>query len=548
MKLIMPRSNFFLGAALLSSLGAMAQGNRTNNDTTIKSQSINIYSTYKPEIAPTPKPSFVPSLPVVDTSKPTFSYDVPDENPSYTYKAAPLKPLALSATKTAPLFENYLKFGLGNLSSILVDAGIGSIRGTDYDALFHLKHLSKSEDKGFKRSANTALDAAANYYVGDHVLHGAIGIKRDFHRLYGYDTALATDTVDLGQRFLSWKADVAFGNVVPKAWDLWYRPSAGLHATTEKFGAHERSFVFDVPIRKTIDSVFSASFGFGGNFTQFKNNVASYSNNYFQVNPAVDMRWERLSLHLGVNPTWAQGGRFYALPDLWARLSLAKNHFTLFGGWKNELVMNSYQSLTQHNPFMDTYYVPQQGIARQIFGGFEASVGSHLTFGATVSHKNWRNMALFVNDYLNTPDGRQFTVVYDTVSALNFEAKIQYQINKRFWAKAQGSWHAFSPKTQDKAWHQPGVVLSGGLNWLAMDKLTLGVEMQYADRLFARMQDGSPQKLPAYVDLSAYAEYQIIPRLSVFLKFSNLTNQNYQMWYRYPVYGFNVIGGLRFKF
>jgi outer membrane receptor protein involved in Fe transport len=44
------------------------------------------------------------------------------------------------------------------------------------------------------------------------------------------------------------------------------------------------------------------------------------------------------------------------------------------------------------------------------------------------------------------------------------------------------------------------------------------------------------------------AEYQIVPRLSVFVQLNNLLNNKYQRWQYYEAYGLNIYGGLRLKF
>jgi hypothetical protein len=45
-------------------------------------------------------------------------------------------------------------------------------------------------------------------------------------------------------------------------------------------------------------------------------------------------------------------------------------------------------------------------------------------------------------------------------------------------------------------------------------------------------------------DLSAGAEFKLNKQFSVWLDFDNLLNSQYERWNNYPVYGFQVIGGV----
>jgi outer membrane receptor protein involved in Fe transport len=74
------------------------------------------------------------------------------------------------------------------------------------------------------------------------------------------------------------------------------------------------------------------------------------------------------------------------------------------------------------------------------------------------------------------------------------------------------------------------------------------VNADFWDGLYARNADGSTHKMPAFLDLSANAEYNFIPRLSAFVQLNNILGTQYQRWNQYDSYGFNIIAGIRFKF
>ena len=49
-------------------------------------------------------------------------------------------------------------------------------------------------------------------------------------------------------------------------------------------------------------------------------------------------------------------------------------------------------------------------------------------------------------------------------------------------------------------------------------------------------------------DANLHLEYRYNRRVSAFIQFNNIANQKYQRWMNYPVYGFQVLGGVTFGF
>src|SRR5207248_3783807 len=56
------------------------------------------------------------------------------------------------------------------------------------------------------------------------------------------------------------------------------------------------------------------------------------------------------------------------------------------------------------------------------------------------------------------------------------------------------------------------------------------------------------EKLPGAVDLSAGLEFKIVKNVKLWGQFNNIFNKEYQRWNQYPVYGFNLMGGVVFSF
>jgi hypothetical protein len=526
------------------------QASRNNTDTTFKTQSLSIYSTYKPEVAPAPKPEFVPSLPVIDTVKPKFAYTVPQQTLSYSYKAEPIKPLAMKQQKETLPFENYIKLGIGNLNTYLIDAGVGGIYGDEYDLNFHFNHLSQKGKPLYQQWSQNTLTAGGSYYFPKHTLDLQLNADRRAYRQYGYDTTVYHYEEDrVKQVYTGVDLQAALTPVSPGFWNIKYQPTVSLYLLNNSMGAKERALGLALPFSKAIDSTVSIGLGVNANLTQYDAGNGVKGNSYLQLTPAVDLAFSRTKVHIGVKPTWAKGNEVYLLPDLTAETVLAKNKgLKLMAGWTSNLEQNTYKNLSTYNPYMLYQYTPVQGTSNKVSAGFDAALNSHFQIGGTVGYKWWKNLAMFANNYTDSTDGRQFDVRYFDASAVNVEARLRYQIHSKFSVWGSSVWNIYNVKGQDKAWHMPQVSISGGLNWNAFPKFNLSAGATLYDRMFANNPDGTYKKLPMIVDINAMASYDVIPRLTLFVQADNILNQKYQLWNQYPVYGINILGGIRFKF
>lgn len=540
-----------LSLSLLLSWQGQAQAQVNKRDTIIPGQTIEIVQSYKPEIAKPVKPVINPGLPRVDTSRPIFQYVVPQQTLSYTYRSVPIRPLALGRQAIASPFQNYVKAGYGNLSSLLLDAGIGSLKTETYESAFHFYHLSQKSSLEFQQASNTALDAQGKYYTNGHALSAKVGLMRNAAALYGYaHDIFEFPKHDVRQVFLG--ADVKLGleNTDEMEWNLKYKPTLDAGIWGDNRGGIERHIDFDVPFSMELDTMLGFSLGVRGSLTQFKNDSFSTGNNYIAFDPSVQVRMDNANLHLGLSPTWGKNGTAYLLPDLRLNLRLFDNGLTVIGGWKGELLQYTYKQLSLKNPFLYNIFDVEQGRTDRIYAGFESALGQHISFGGTFSWRQWRHMAMFVNDYALSEDGKSFTVIRDPkVQALGLDAFIRYQIGSVFGLSGHVNWNGFYHKEiYDKVFHEPMIRMGGNMYIRPLDALHIGVGLDYWDGIYALRPNGESEKLPGFLDMSASAEYNFIPRLSLFLQLNNILGDHYQRWKQYPTYGFQVIGGLRFKF
>lgn len=552
MKLSENRYINVLGIATIVALfGVLPTHAQQRNDTTIAGQTIEIIQTYKPEIAKPVKPVINPTLPAIDTSKPKFDYVVPQQTLSYNYNSVPIRPLALGKKVTESTLPNYIKAGFGNLSSIYLDGGLGSFKGEDYEALVHLNYLSQKGQIVNQQSSAFHLDAGGKYFTAGHELSARLDVLRNGNTFYGYDHDSVThDKQEIRQLFWGTQLQVGAANTQANAYDINYQPTFRVGLYGDAYRSLESHFEIDIPASKVIDSNLTLSMGLKGNLTNLRTDSFEAGNNFFQINPAADIRFEQTQMHVGLSPTWGKGGIAYLLPDIQLSSRFFNEGLQLQMGWKALLIQNTYQQLSTKNPFIHNLYDVAQTKSDQIYAGFSTHIKEHITFGSTVSWRQWKNMAQFVNDYILDKDGKRFAVVYDSkVQAIGIDAFFRYQVGNFFGVGANLALNNFyHTETFDKVYHEPVIRIGGNMYIHPLEALRININTDYWDGMRSRQADGTSRRIPGFFDLSAGAEYSFIPELSVFLQFSNILGMQYQRWNQYQVYGFQVIGGLRFKF
>lgn len=522
---------------------------RTGGDTTIKGATIEIIQTYKPEVQQAPKPEMTPVLPPADTSRPTFAYEVPQQTLYYTYSSLPLRPLALGKDSLGLPFQNYIKLGGGNLNTLFLDLGIGSLRGRNYAATIHGHHLSQRGNIENQRTAGTGLEAQGLLRGNNNTWEGFVNASRSSYGYFGYDHDVYNPPTDsLSQVFTGVRGGVSVKNDMPLGLGFYYNPSVNVGIYTDAFNASERSLNFALPMSYDVDTSIRLSFGINGRFNQLQTDSLTQSSNILQLTPAVNIHTGGLQLRIGAYPTFGAGGNTHLLPDLALRLRPAQaSQFAFVAGWQARLLQNSYEQLSTVNPYMYNTYNMQQTRTDEVYAGIEGNVGQHVSFNGKVSWWQYNHLPMYLND-TNT-DGRQFTVLYaPRVNAIGIQMGIKYQVANVFSLAFRADVYNFYNSTYQRVYHQPGVLLRADMGLRPTKALTLNVYLCYIDGIYAIDRNSWQRKLDAGIDVGAGAEYAFIPRLAAFIQVNNILNNRYERWLGYQTYGINVYGGLRLKF
>ena len=516
-------------------------------DTVLKKSTIEVLQKYKPEVKKAPKPEWMPQLPPADTSRAALSYEVPQQTLYYSYTSNALRPLAMGKDTAAVPFTNYIKAGAGNLSTLFLDAGIGTIKGENYETAFHLHHESQKGSLPSQQDALSGLEAEGVLRQGENVWHAAASLERNQYFYYGnpeagtnpgtdslkqtYTTAAAT--VDLKSKFTAGDKEIDC------------TPSIGASVYSARFNTSETNFSLNAPFRYTIDETLEAVATVSADIASLKRPGGTVSNSLAELAPGVILHQDALSGEGILGFALGKGGSAFVLPRIVANYTIPETSLILTGGWLATVDRNTYQELTTENPFLGNNYLVKQNRRDEIFASVGGSYATHITYTVRASWLNYTALPT----YLNIPgDFRQFTVAYDNVSAFALKAAARYTEASKWSAGATAEYNNYYTGTLAQAWELPKFKFRGDLSVVPIPKLTITGYAAVLSGISALNRQGKSVTLNPITDIGGNAEYQIVSRLGAFLQLDNLLNSKYERWQGYESYGLNIYGGIRLKF
>ena len=540
-----------VGLALLAATAPHVSAQRPIARDTIRGAVVEVYQTYTPDIKLPPKPAVTPTLPPVETARTPQTLDVPQQTLHYTYRALPLRPLALGRDTTPLPPQNFVRAGGGTRETAFGEIGIGSLKTEFLRSNIYARHLSQSGPMRYQSASNTdgRVEAESDVLAG-HTLKGGISATHNRYGYYGYDRARLPADVDLPRiRYTGLRAQASIasdsGGIMPMD-GLRYGATAGASLYGTGLGAREQGLALAVNGSYGLEQNLVATLEIATALTSRRaTDGGTGGNNFFAIRPAVQYSGGDASARVGLYPTVGMGGTLYVLPDVWVKYRIPESPVHLTGGWDALLWRNTLEELSTRNPFVDPDFPLRQTRSDEVYGRVDAALGRHFSTSLKGGWRQWRGLPLFVNRIDNT----SFFVVHDPrVDAVQLEVSLRYAVGESFSVGASGQYTSFYKHTLARVWHEPGVRLSADASARPLRGLNVGASLTYLDRIAAPDRNGLATWLRPVADVGLRGEYDLTDRLGAFARVDNLFNVKYERWRGYPAFGITLWGGLRYKF
>ena len=514
---------------------------------------VTITSAFKPSLRPLSKVNFLAATPFVDNSKVTMQYVIPSQNISFGYQAVAVTPLAyVPDSVKLPKHNHFIKVGLGNLNTIVAEAGFNigdGIKNNTYIGGGYKKMKGPLFAQEFT-DVNFSINSA--HQIGEaHDLSVKFTTGSTTRYAYGFKPASIPYTKDnILNKYNSAGITVHLANKTDAFFGIHYTPTISFDYLQS--GVDEREFETSIaaPISKNLGTDFKISVQPTASFSTtvlptIPNNL-TIVNNLFSMPSTFSWITSKFQVHLGAAPT-VNNGTYAVLPQVSGVAILPNNGLRIELGWAGHFEKNNLRSLSAFNPWVR---IPNDFANTKIseqFLGVKLPLGDHFTYGARLSLLEYENQALFTNAFT---DGRLFKVMFEpTMRAFQLQANVSYTLQDKLNVLGGVTYKKFSGlKVQNEAWGLLPLELNGSLHWKFSNKLSFTSTLYAWDGAQSMDAQMATKKLPAAADFSLGATLTVVKSAKFWVQLNNLFDNRYQRWNQYEVFGRNVVAGFVYSF
>ncbi|PCJ96263.1 MAG: TonB-dependent receptor [Flavobacteriaceae bacterium] len=555
----------------------------------IGTETVTVIKPYSPTISDAFKVRSTPNLnDSIVLQKKEIEYHIFSVPVASTF--TPAKGKAANVEKTPPptLFNSYASVGLGNFNNALVDfyTSRSFNRGEDLLDVGFNHHSSRGTIDGTALDNifyNTKLNASYAKKDRDYDWGVNLGLQHQLYNWYGipdgaFDEATIT-SIDERQNY--YKAQL--GAHINMEDSFFKSGEILLRRFWDAVESGENRIVLsptiELPLTEELVTINTKLDYVGGTFKNASlnntTNIGEIDYGYFQVsvNPSLLILRDDLTLNLGANFVYGMNiensdSDFYIYPAVTASYRLLDDNVIAYGGIEGELKQNSYYSFVEENPYVsptltimptDQQYEGYIGLKGQLFSNVSYNIkGSYMAENRKSLFKlNPTN--LFRNDEKGYYYGNSFEVFYDDVKTLGIFGELNVDVNRNFSLGTNVEVYDYDTETDNPAWNLPSLKASLFMDYQIGKQWYMGANLFFVDQRddvsSQAVQNIIPANFPAalvsldsYFDANAHIGYRFNEQLSVFAKAANIANNNYNRWSNYPVQGFQILGGVTYKF
>ena len=558
---------------------------------TVKTEVVEVITTYNPEIADANKIKKNPTLKLLDKSKKKkLEYAIFSAPVASTFipKSGVVKGIDVGIKER--IYGNYIAAGFGNYTSPYFEAYIHN--QTRFESEFG---LSTKYAASFDNIDNTVLDSdfsnfsASLFYKQEERYFDwkvTLNTERNNYNWYGLKENTFTDNVIDN---IEENQTYNYFNVVGELdfLDSYIDKSElSISYFSDEFSSNEflinLNTNFDLPIdfiSRNLDNLkVNTSLEFlNGTFERdYQNqNDINYSIFTVKINPEYNTTFSGFALKLGTKlfasfDTENSVNHFLIYPDIKIQKTIIKEQLNVYAGVFGDFKTNTYRNFTTENPFISpTQFITQTAEKYNAFIGFNGVVHKDLSFNISANIKVEEDKALFVrnnsksNGVTNSVNGTElkgfeygnsFSAFYDDVKTTSLFAELAYDFNKNLELSTNIQFDNFKMTTLTEAWNLPTVQTTVSAKyttnkWFATTNIFYVGERK--DVLYSSVSPsslGGVQTLNSFVDVNLNGGYHFNDKFSAFLKVNNVLNTDYQRFANFNVQGFQVLGGITYKF
>jgi len=546
----------------------------------LATEEITVVKSFAPTVSDAFKINTEPKIDTSDiNSKIELNYTLKSMPVASTFIPAKGKAKAIQRKAREKFYQNFISAGYGNFNTPIVElfahsntsnyndfggflnfhSSGGGIEGVQLDDSF-LKFGTdlyyKQSERYFEWQANAGFNHLTTNWYG-------LSDEIDF-------TQNVIKSIDEKQAY----TDVYFGGDIEFFDSLVHKGQINISRFSDKAKSIENygilSGIVDFPVgRELIYSEITFEF-LNGNFEHNYERTDGIEYTFFNIgfSPNFEILRDNLKLNLGAKLYYSMtnsdiGSKFYAYPNVTASYNFSDMAFIAYGGVIGDLTQNSYKNFAKENPFVSpTLNIERTSEQYNGYVGIKGLITSNIRFNVKAAYGSENDKALFklnpskTNGTVEVEKGYEaansFQVVYDNVNTIKVDGEVIVDWNKEFKFGGNFEFNSYSLDTEAEAWNLP-MIKATLLTKYIRKKWNVGAEMFFASDRKDRLVIEDPYSIEAvtnksYFDINVNGLYNLNDKFSIFVNLNNILNSNYQEYTNFKVQGFQVFGGVKYKF
>lgn len=565
----------------------LAQGySFAQNDQTGPKREVTLYNVYKPTLGESKKRSLLPSLnDTIVTATPEFVYDVETKPFSPEFKISPLKAATLEPDPLPKLYKSYVKIGLGNHLTPLLELSVSNERSKKGSIGLYARHYSTNgtvkldnDKRVFAGYMDNDISIYGRKFFKNTVLEGSLDYGQKSRFAYGYNPDSVVDKVDRKDIRLGYQnfgANLSLQSMDLDSSRFSYDFDLGYNLFYTSYEHKQNSVSIDGDMRQMIEGF---NFGINGDADFYFDSFTDHRKYTVSVNPYISKKNENWHAKLGLillldrsaiaatSDADTMRSKLHFYPDVEFGITVVPSYLDIFFKFDGEMEQNTPSHVIESNPYIypdgSLFMVPNTDHKLRATAGVKGNNGVDGNYLLSVSYDYVDNMLFYDNftvsmftgprfgDYVH--HGRYFLPLHDDVEMFNVHGEMDGPITERLSYKANVNYYHYTSSYD---------VVSGKQNWdarLALNynlrnKIIAGIT---ATAIGKRDFDYCPiteldpiHKLtsPGHLNINLSAEYRYTKILSFWAKINNIALDKYYDYAYYPTQRFMIIGGLTYS-
>lgn len=516
---------------------------------TLRTDGIMVIKEFMPRLAEVIKIPSNPNPEVPEVKAPRLEYTLPETRLGTTPTVYTIKPLSMGTALLPKVKTNYFRLGYGNYNSPLLEAYLSTTRNKTSQAGVYARHLSASPS-GNRTFSDNDIKLWGKRFLDKGVVNTQVGYNRNVIHYYGYrPETLQPAKRDLRRQYSALDLNAGYSNIIKDTARFKYSIDAHFYNFIDNNSTVENDFKLKGDFSKRINgNPLHAEVLVNTNNT--KTSAYNYGRVFVDFNPDYTLLMNNAYIKLGFNSTLVNdsaGNKVYFYPKAEIAYQLKPKALTAFGGITGKLNRTTYRGLAAENPFISAWGLNNTSNSFELYAGFKGEISAQTSFLLQFSSAVVQNMVFYGFD--SASFGQR--TIFDTtkISVTNIKAELNHEFGEKFHFQFVMNYFGYNKLQVAAPFSRPTFTTRTNFMYNVGDKFILrGDAYTMNKRKSIEIPNNNQVTLGTIVDLNLGLDYRYSKTVGLFLNFNNITNNQYQRWYNYKVYGFNLMAGLSVTF